>query len=238
MTGNPSMSGAAAASGTYTVTGNPNVGPGSGGGVPSRAIPVINPTDFLNTAKASLPANQVFQMMANGQVRDGNNNLITTLSSGGSYNQWRYTAGSPAQWRITGNTGVNGVYYLQGNVSVTGNPGSPSTPWITTLIATGDIVITGNPRIQTNLTDTLFIAGLDISITGNPSQVFNGLMAAHEQFRLTGNPTLNGFLIAEDAGATSNTVIANAITGNPTITFNCNLNPPLQGPLQILSWGL
>ncbi len=238
MSGNPSISGAATASGTYTVTGSPSVGPGSGGGQPQHTVPVINPTDFLNAAKASLPANQVFQMKANGQVLDGNNNLITTLSSGGRYNQWLYTAGGPAQWRITGATGVDGVYYLEGNVKVEGNPGSPSTPWVTTLIATGDLIIEGNPTIQTSLTDTLFIAGLDIKISGNPSNGFNGLIAAHEQLSLSDNPTINGFLIAEDASSTSSTVTSNTISGNSTITYNCGLNTPLQGPLQILSWGL
>lgn len=238
ISGNPSISGAATASGTYTVTGNPSVGSGSGGGKPQQTIPVINPTDFLNSAKASLPANQIFQMKANGQVLDGNNNLITTLVSGGSYNGWSYTSGTPAQWQLSGNTGYNGTYYLEGNVTVSGNPGSPSTPWVTTLIATGDLIISGNPEIQTSLTDTLFVAGLDISISGNPQNGFNGLIAAHEQFSLSDNPTINGFLIAEDASSTSNTVTSNTVSGNPTINYSCGLNPPLQGPLQILSWGL
>jgi hypothetical protein len=238
LSGNPLISGSATASDNYTITGNPSVGPGSGGGVPTGTIPVINPTDFLNAAKASLSANQVFQMKANGQVLDGNGALITTLSSGGSYNGWGYTSGSPAQWQLSGNTGYNGTYYLEGNVTVSGNPGSPSTPWITTLIATGDLIISGNPEIQTSLTDTLFIAGLDIRISSNPTQGFNGLIAAHEQFSLSGNPTINGFIIAEDASSTSNTVTSNTVSGNPTINYSCGLNPPLQGPLQILSWGL
>lgn len=243
LSGNPSLSGAATASGgpdgqnDYTVTGNPSVGPGSGGDQPQQTIPVINPADFLNSAKASLPANQVFQMKANGQVLDGNGTLIITLPSGDSYNGWRYTYGTPAQWQLSGSTGVNGTYYLEGNVTVSGNPGSP-TPWVTTLIATGDLIVSGNPEIQPSLTDTLFIAGLDISISGNPSNGFNGLIAAHEQFSLSGNLTINGFLIGEDASATSSTVTSNTVNGNPTITYSCGLNPPLQGPLQILSWGL
>ncbi len=238
LSGNPSISGAVTASGTYTVTGNPSVGPGSGGGQSQQTIPVINPTDFLNAAKASLSANQVFQMKANGQVLDGAGALIIALPSGDSYNGWRYTSGTPAQWQLSGNTGYNGTYYLEGNVTVSGNPGSPSTPWVTTLIATGDLIISGNPEIQTSLTDTLFIAGLDIDISSNPTQGFNGLIAAHEQFSLSGNPTINGFLIGEDASAISSTVTSNTVNGNPTITYSCGLYPPLQGPLQILSWGL
>ncbi len=246
ISGNPSISGDATARGNppgdpdddLHVSGNPTLGPGSGSNKPEETIPVINPTDFLNAATTSLLATQVFRMEADGEVRDGAGTLITTLPSGESYNGWRYTSGSPAQWGLSGNTGYNGIYYLEGNVTVSGNPGSVSTPWVTTLIATGDVVISGNPEIQTLLTDTLFIAGLDVKISGNPSNGFNGLIAAHEQFSLSGNPTINGFLIAEDASAISNTVTSNTVNGNPRITYSCNLNPPLQGPLQILSWGL
>lgn len=237
ITGSPSISGAATASDDYTVTGNPSVGPGSGGDQPQKTIPVINPTNFLNAAQASLPANQVFQMNTNGEVRDGAGTLLTTLASGDEHNGWRYTAGSPAQWNLSGNTGYNGTYYFEGNASVSGNPGSSSTPWVTTLIATGDVIIAGNPAIQPSLTDTLFVAGLDIVIGGNPNG-YNGMIAAHEQFRLHGNPIIHGFLIAEDASAIGNTVTSNQVDGNPTIIYSCDRTPPLQGPLQILSWGL
>lgn len=246
ISGNPSISGDATARGNppgdpdedLHVSGHPTLGPGSGSNKPEEVVPVINPADFLNIATASLPANQVFQMKANGQVLNGAGALITTLASGDSYNEWRYTSGSPTLWSLSGNTGINGTYYLEGNVIVSGNPGSSSTPWVTTLIATGDLEVSGNAEIQTSVTDTLFVAGLDIKISGNPSNGFNGLIAAHEQFSLSGNPTINGLLIAEDASSTSSTVTSNTVSGNPTINYSCGLNPPLQGPLQFLSWGL
>lgn len=238
ISGNPSVTGSATASGTYSVSGNPTVGPGSGGGMPQEPIPVINPANFLGTAQATLPANQVFQMRSDGRILDGNNTLITTLSSGQSYNGWQYTSGTPAQWSLSDNTGYDGVYYLEGNVSISGNPGSQLVPWRTTILATGDLVVSGRPEITPLLTDTLFVAGLDIRMSGNPALGFNGLIAAHEQIDLGGNPTITGYIIAEDATSTSNTVTANSISGNPTITYNCNLNPPLLGPLQILSWGI
>lgn len=234
------ISGNATASGAYDTNGHPNVGTGSGGNKPAQTIPVINPTDFLNIAKATLPTNQVFQMKANGQVLSGSDGLITTLTSGGSYNGWNYTSGSPAEWRFSGSAGnVNGTYYFEGNVTLSGSPGSTSDPWVTTLIATGNITVTGGPKIQTSLTDTLFVAGLDIDMHGNPANTaFNGLIAAHEQFNLGGNVTINGFLIAEDAGSTSSVVTSNSVSGSPRITYNCGSNPPLLGPLQFLSWGL
>jgi hypothetical protein len=234
------IAGNATASGTYTANGNPNVGAGSGPNKPAQTIPVINPTDFLNIAIATLPANQVFQMKANGQILNGSGGLITTLVSGDSYNGWRYTSGTTAEWRFNGSAGqVNGTYYFEGDATLSGNPGSPQNPWVTTLLATGNIIITGGPRVQTSVTDTLFIAGRDIDIHGNPGNtVFNGLIGAHEQFNLGGNVTVNGFLIAEDAEAVSSLVTSNTVSGGPTINYDCGSNPPLQGPIQILSWGL
>jgi hypothetical protein len=234
------ISGNATGSGAYNTNGNPNVGSGSGGSKPTQTIPVINPTDFLNIAKATLPANQVFQMKANGQVLSGSDGVITTLTSGDSYNGWGYTSASPAEWRFSGSSGnVNGTYYFEGNVTLSGSPGSTSNPWVTTLIATGNITVTGGPKTQTSLTDTLFVAGLDIDMHGNPANTaFSGLIAAHEQFNLNGGVTVNGFLIAEDAGSTSGVVTSNSVSGGPTITYNCGSNPPLQGPLQFISWGL
>lgn len=235
-----SVSGDATASGTYSTSGSPSVGAGSGPGKPAQTVPVINPADFLNIAIATLPANQVFQMKSNGQILNGSGGLITTLVSGDSYNGWRYTSGTTAEWRFSSSAGhVNGTYYFEGNATLSGNPGSPQNPWVTTLIATGNIIITGGPRVQTSVTDTLFIAGRDIDIHGNPGNtVFDGLIGAHEQFYLGGNVTVNGFLIAEDAEAVSSLVTSNTVSGNPTINYNCASNPPLQSPLQILSWGL
>jgi hypothetical protein len=237
--------GNATASGTYNTSGNPSVGTGSGPNKPTQTIPVINPTDFLNIAIATLPANQVFQMKANGQVLNGSGGLITTLVSGDSYNGWGYTPGTTAEWRFSGSAGnVDGTYYFEGNVTLSGSPGGgpgspPPPPWVTTLIATGNITVTGGPKIQTRRTDTLFIAGLDIDMHGNPANTaFSGLIAAHEQFNLGGDVTINGFLIAEDAGSTSSVVTSNTVSGSPQINYSCNLNPPLQGPLQFLSWGL
>lgn len=237
ISGNPSLTGSATASGTYTVSGGPTVGPGSGGGKPLKPIPPVNPADFLTAAKATLPASQIYQMLADGRVLDGNGGLITALASGAEYRGWKYIAGTPAKWDLSGNTGYDGTYYLEGNVTVSGNPGDAATPWRTSIIATGDIEISGNPSINTFMADTLFVAGLDIKINGNPNQSFTGLIAAHEQVSISGNPTITGYILAEDWPSTSGTATGNILSGNPIITYDCGLNPPVPGKLQILTWG-
>ena len=197
----------------------------------------MNPAEFLAAAKKSLPANQLYQMLGDGRVLAGDGALLTTLAPGAEYRGWKYLAGTPARWDLSANTGYDGTYYLEGNVTVSGNPGTPATPWRTSVIATGDIEISGNPVISTFMTDTLLVAGLDVKINGNPNQSFTGLIAAHEQFSISGNPSITGYILAEDWPSTSGTVTENNLSGNPVIVYDCGLNPPVAGPLQILTWG-
>lgn len=246
---NVTINGNATASGTYTAAANPTVGSGSGGSKPTETVPHIDPADFLTVAKAKLPVGNIIQMKADGKVLNGSGALLTTLASGGTYNGWTYTcSNSPcppgtAAWQFSGNAGnVDGTYYFEGNATVTGSPGNPD-PWKTTLIATGDIKITGNPTIGADAAytvhDSLFIAGRDVQIKGTPSNGYNGLIAAHEQFDFSGTGTIVGLIIGENAPDTPGSLVsANTVNGNITLTYNCGSTPPLQGPLQFLSWGL
>jgi hypothetical protein len=243
---NLQISGDATSSGPYQEIGNPSIsGDHDSAPEPEKTVPHIDPADFLAVAQASLPADHLFQMKADGQVLDGNGTLIETVVSGATSTcGWRYTSGTPmAQWQFSGSgTPCNGTYYFEGHATVSSSPGSTSVPWKTTLLATGNLDLAGNPTIgaDANYTvrDTLFVAGLDIEINGSPSNGYNGLIAAHEQFSLSGNATINGFIIGENASNNSSLVSANTVTGNIMLTYNCNSNPPLQVPLQILSWGL
>jgi hypothetical protein len=238
ISGNPTIDGNATASDTYKASGSPEIGGTSGGGKSKKTIPAVTPSDFLSAAKNTLPANEIYQMKSDGRVLDGTDKLIATIESGQEYRGGKYNSGTPTKWDFSGNTAYDGTYYLEGNAKVSGNPGSAVTPWKTTIIATGDVELSGNPEISTHLKDTLFVAGLDIELSGNPTQGFKGLIAAHEQIKINGNPSITGYILAEDASATSGTVKENEVSGNPTITFDCGLNPPLQGPLQIIAWGL
>lgn len=245
---NVTINGNATATGAYSNPANATVGSGSGGGTPPETVPHIDPADFLNTAKAKLLASSIFQMMADGKVRDGSGGQLADLAdqtSGGEYCGWRYAAGSTAEWEVHSGSGTpcNGTFYFEGNAVVTSSPGSDSNPWKTTLIATGDVKVTGNPTITADAAytvhDSLFIAGRDVKIQGTPSNGYNGLIAAHEQFDLSGTGTIVGLIIGENATDTDGSLVsANTVGGNITLTYNCGSTPPLQGPLQILSWGL
>jgi len=259
---NVQINGNATATGTYTATANPTVGTGSGGAnpdstllcpsCPRETVPHIDPADFLTAATNLLAGHldHLYQLTVNattgkGEVRDGSGTLLQTLNSGDTSTcGWKYTADTPlATWKLNSGTPCNGTYYFQGTTEVASSPGYTSTPWLTTLIATGDVKITGNPTIGADAAytvhDSLFIAGRDVKIQGTPSNGYNGLIAAHEQFDLSGTGTIIGLIISENALDTPGSLVsANTVNGNITLTYNCGSTPPLQGPLQFLSWGL
>ncbi|MDD5558819.1 hypothetical protein [Candidatus Methylomirabilis sp.] len=246
--GHVEINGNATASGTYSNPAGATVGAGSGGGTPTETVPHIDPADFLTAATNLLAGHldHLYQMTVNangkGEVRDGSGTLLQTLNSRDTSTcGWKYTADTPlASWDLASNTPCDGTFYFDGSVTVTG---STTDPWKTTLIATGDVKITGNPTIGADAAytvhDSLFIAGRDVKIQGTPSNGYNGLIAAHEQFDLSGTGTITGLIIGENAPDTPGSpVSANIVNGNITLTYNCGSNPPLQGPLQFLSWGL
>ena len=240
ISGSPSFAGTVTAAGSYA--GDPTLGQG---GQIKKMVPTIGPATFLASAQQTLPASQIFQMKSlslgptsMGLVLDGAGLLITTLTEGQSYRGWKYSSGTPASWDYNDSTANDGTYYFEGNAKVSGSPGSNATPWKTTILSTGNIEVSGKPTMSSHLTDTLLVAGQDITITGNPTQSASGIIVAHEQIKISGKPTIQGYLVAENATSTGNTVVEDVLTGTLTITFDCGLTPPLQGPLQILAWGL
>ena len=238
LSGNPSFDGNATSSGSYDASqGNPVIGGQSGGGLPFQPVPSINPTDFLSVAQTTLPPGEVFQMKSNGDILDGAGTVITTLAAGDEFRGWKYKPAFAFQWVYEEVTPNDGTYYMEGSVDVEANPGTTTDPWTATIIATGNIQVSGNPHMSPHLADTLLVAGLDINIDGNPAVPLelNGIIAAHEQIRISGNPTIAGIIIAEDAPSTSDLVQGNSIEGNPTIVSDCQLNPGV-GSLQVGVW--
>ncbi len=223
ISGNPTIAEDATASGNYDSSGNPIIGGESGGGAPLQRLLIIDPVDFLDAAKLSLPANEVFQMMSDGRVLNGNNVEIAVLVGGEVFSGWEYKPGSDPQWVHGNDTGFDGTYYLEGGITVSGSPGTPATPWMVTIIATGNIEISGNPNLANHLVDTLLVAGLDIKINGTPQQSFVGIIAAHEQIDMSGNPVISGFIYGENASSISGMATQNILSGNPDITYDCGL---------------
>jgi cytoskeletal protein CcmA (bactofilin family) len=237
ISGSALISGNATATGTYSASGSPVIGGTAAGSQSSVTIPTVDPTAFYGV--------QDFRLAADGNVY--NNSNVAQPMSHGEWNGWSYTNG---KWTLNSQTTINATLYIQGDVGISGSPGSANTPWIATVVATGSIEVTGNPIVRpptatdpdglfrSGTENLLFVAGKDLKINGNPHQSFQGILAAHEQVSVSGNATLTGFIIAEDAAQAGTQVTADIISGNMLLTYDGNLNNPFPGDVQVMSWEL
>lgn len=172
------------------------------------------------------------------------------------FNGWDYQANA---WRYNSGTAFDGVYYVyQDSVKITGSPGTSAQNWRATIFtdcgateATEaashsthgdcDIEVNGSPNVQAHTKGypLLFVAGRDLDLRGNPSSAssFSGAMAAHEQFSLGGNATYTGVIISNsDFDTSGSPVPSNSVQGNPTITFDGNLELPFGKTVRINHW--
>lgn len=142
------------------------------------------------------------------------------------------------QW-IADTSHVDGVYFVEGSVSLGKNWGTTASPWRVTLIALNSIQMSGNPIMapyqqstvaagagyvtpasptaEWALRNILIVSGNDIELNGNVgSDSFTGGLFAHQQIKVNGNPDLRGFLIVEDGRLTW--------TGDPAPNCSSELN--------------
>lgn len=249
---------------------------GSTAGTSTRATArLANLAQRLNVSYASLvaaldsdPANTTVDQSSPVAVE------ITRLSDGSgvaapagpvSSLGWTVTSG---EWNITSMASGNHTYYVVGednynlsnpsasspnggNVSITGNTGTPATPLQITIMATGSIEITGNPNIVANLrdlntpllppfvrVDVLLSAVEDIKINGDTdgAQTFSGISFAGEQVELSGNGAFDGQVIALSNPNVRHSPVdsdTNSLTGNFTLTLN---DGRAIGKVKLYSW--
>ena len=176
-----------------------------------------------------MAASQVYQFLSDGKVRDGADTLITTLANNDTYRGWKYKA-SDTKWEYNDNTAYDGTYYFQGEVKVSGNPGSTSTPWNVTIIATGEVEISGSPKVNVHSLDTFVVSEDELKISGNLTMYESGAIIAKKEIEISGSPTIIGYILGGNDDD-------NKISGNPTITYNCGLAPPIIADVTILAAG-
>ncbi|ETX00613.1 MAG: hypothetical protein ETSY1_10575 [Candidatus Entotheonella factor] len=182
-------------------------------GAPTQTVPYFNPVDYASYAS--------YQLRSDGNVYDASGALIANANVS-PWHGWIYDASGgdngAGKWDLSSDSTIDGMLYLEGDVTVSSN--DPS--WETTLVATGAIELSGNfdmtnfqnPTHPVGVQNLLLVAGLDLKINGNPGQTWSeGIMAAGEQLGVSGNPSLNGALIASGQSNLSPTVVKNEISG-------------------------
>lgn len=240
--GNLSLNGNSAtvmgdATSTGTFTANPNWTPTGGGefggGRPYVNVPEIKASDYKNQAD--------FILTAAGTITT---NPLNVCSSGcpPMPTHWTFSAGT---WSLNGNNATTGTLYVEGSVSISGNPpgGGPSNLIALSVIAEGSINITGRPKFTPeNAAKIQFVTNGDLTIGGNadlddPTQV-EGQIMVREQFEVGGNPEFQGRVMVQNVDGATNAydattkpwgrrqgsiLTSNTIHGNMTVTYNGTL---------------
>lgn len=221
ISGSPSVAEDATASGSYTETGNPTVGGTSGGGHTEVSIPAVRASDHLTKADWILNDNGVITEQGGAIVCDASSDTSACEAVYG----WVFAGANG--WVISGNsdTAGEGTWYVEGDAKISGNPGTSVDPLSITIIAEGSIEISGNPDLAPNYPELTFVTDGDLMIAGVLEIPYTavGQMLVHEQLHISGNPTITGQIIVEDATSVDNLVLSNQISGNPTITYNGTL---------------
>ncbi len=209
ITGNPYISENATASGWITIAGNPTIGGDVRERTPEQWIPHVRAADYRDIAEYVL-------------TRDG-----AILDSAGypvfEDLGWKY---SGQKWQVSGNSAEPGVYYVEGNAKISGNPGDPDSPWETTIIAEGWIQFSGTPFISARSGGILLVAQGDanqdgiidkepaLEISGNPTaeaENYDGALLSAGNFKINGDPCVEGCVVSQGECP---------ISGDPTITYN------------------
>ncbi len=224
--GNPCTEQYAAASGSATTGGSPVTGPGCGGPAvlqsaqPPVPVPDLDPNSFAPLAD--------YRLGNDGRVR----NQAGTILGTNNWNDWSWDSGG-RRW-VAGSNIPAGTYFGEGNIEISGNPGTTASPIPLTLISVGWVKIGGNPVMVPDLSGPpafSVLAGMDIEISGNASNPFLGIFYARHQAKFNGNPVIQGQLIVGmfgdtpyPAGGTNLVPLLSGaymeISGNPSITYN------------------
>jgi len=235
ISGSPSFTGQVSATGTYSNSGGTN--PAHSDGQPEKEIPDLTASDYKGDAD--------YELRSDGSVW-ANGILIHADASSTPWEGWDY---SSPKWTMANPNPLDGMLYIEGDAVISSSPGSPGSPWDVSVVATGNIEVSGNPTFSNHMDpgdppevqNIFMLAGLDLKYNGNPAVTVTGLLYAHEHIDIAGNPDINGSVMSywrEGDPQLSGWVSQNMLSGNPTITYNCNLQIP--GPpivrVSVASW--
>jgi hypothetical protein len=210
--GSATVSGPVTASGEYTGPAGPLEGQ------PEIPLPTVEAADYRHKANFILTSTGQIVSHPGGAVLCS---VTTNPNACRPSHGWGFQGG---EWSIGATDAPTGTFYVEGPVEIAAN----STLNIT-IIAEGSIDLSGSPTLTANTDELLFVTDADLDISGGVETdvVAQGQMLVHEQVSISGNATLGGQLIVEDATSLDPLVDVNSISGNVTIDYNGTLGSNL-----------
>jgi Tfp pilus assembly protein PilX len=233
----------ATATGTFTSnTGSWEADNGlTSGGMPRIPVPNIQASNYINDAdfvlrsdgRISNRAGTTFYCNSMSQAgqqgfMDGCRTYTPPAAAGYTTGEfgWRFNP-TTSTWDLnpggSGNNTLQGTFFAQTNVMVTGSPGTSANPLRITIIAQGNIEITGNPDLRPEPSSELqFVTDMDLRIAGDITipTAYEGRMLVREQISFAGTADLAGQVIVQNVPSVSPLVEYNIVTGNVTLTYN------------------
>ncbi len=201
-------------------------------------LPKLNPLDYCGDADKILRDGW---LVFPGPPADST--ALPSASDGGApVSGWKYDA---AKDLYSGTSSVEaGTYCVEGNVQMSGSPGTKDSPLLLSLLITGSADISGKPFLKADHPDGIAImTGGDLEISGSSDidTALDGLVYAGSQCDIGGRTVITGQLACygdPDPPGAIDLVSENKIHGNATVSFNCSslLVKRLAKPLRPGGW--
>ena len=218
--GSTVIDGNATASNGLTQSGIPDIGGVANGAALPVPVIAVNAADYRYLADLILTAGGQITAPGGGVICDAAGDAGACEDAGYT---WHYDGA--AGWSATtlGPSADGRTFYAEAPLTVSGDLGSAADPWNVTLVAEGSIDFTGNSTIEANAPGLLFVTDGDLRMAGATDQVgAEAQSLVHEQALVTGNSSLLGELVIEEAADVSALVAAGnsgvGVTGAAAIT--------------------
>lgn len=181
-------------------------------------LPPVNAADYLPVADFILKDDHTLVNRSTGAV------ICNASTPTTECNGWKWK-NATSSWYSNSGAIITGTYYVETDVDF-----NSIGPVSMTVISEGNITVGGSPQVWAETPGVLLIADKDIKLSGTPGTTLTeGVIRAHEQIEMSGNATISGSVMAEDAAHDSSTVTSNSIQGSVTITYNGGLNGDVFG---------
>jgi Tfp pilus assembly protein PilX len=187
-------------------------------GVRDKPVPEVRASDYRSRADFILTDTGTITNQA-GVLSPATQNCHKAC------NGWTFSPGT-GTWSFGSGGVTSATYYVEGNVTSSGNP----TTHIT-VIAEGDIDLSGG-TMTPHTPELLFVTDGDLGIRNLDAAVditAQGQMLVHGQIDIYGNVDLAGQLVVEDVPNAGNLTDSNDIGGSVTITYNGGLGSHMYG---------